>query len=84
MGRREEWRAVLDAETERWSGKSCDELIAELSDVQAYTVIVDSKQYQVEIQIIENTNEYIHVALGVDDGSLPWSIHPESKTFIRK
>jgi hypothetical protein len=84
MRRRDEWRKVLDAETGRWSAKSCEQLIAELHEVQAYEVVVDSKSYQVEVEIIENTQENIHVALGVDDGSLPWSINPESRTFIRK
>jgi hypothetical protein len=84
MNRREEWKKVLDAETERWSGKSCDQLIAELREVQAYTVEAGAKQYQVEVEILENTKEYVHVALAVDDGSLPSSIHPESNSFIRR
>lgn len=84
MNRREEWKKVLDAETERWSGKSCDQLIAELHEVQAYTVEAGSKEYQVEVEILENTQEYVHVALGVDDGSFPSYIHPESRSFIRR
>jgi hypothetical protein len=84
MGRRDEWRKVLDAETERWSAKSCEQLIAELHEVQAYEVVVDSKRYNVEVEILENKQEYILVALGVDDGSLPWSIVPVSTGFIRQ
>jgi hypothetical protein len=83
MSRRDEWRKVLDAETERWSAKSCEQLIAELHEEQNYTVEVGSKQYQVEVQLLENTKEYVHVMLGVDDGSLPWSIVPVSTSFIR-
>ena len=84
MNRREEWRKVLDAETEHWSGKSCEQLIAELPEVRCYEVEVDSKHFQVEVEILENTKEYVHVALGVDDGSLPQSIVPVSRTFIRQ
>jgi hypothetical protein len=84
MGRREEWRVVLDAETERWSGKSCEQLIDELREVQAYTVEAGSKQYQVEVEILEDTKDYVHIALAVDDGSIPWSFHPESRSFIRR
>jgi hypothetical protein len=84
MGRRDEWRKVLNAEIERWSGKSCEQLITELHEVQAYEVVVDSKHFQVEVQLLENTKEYVHVALDVDDGSLPWSICPVSRTFIRQ
>jgi hypothetical protein len=84
MSRRDEWRKVLDAETERWSRKSCEQLIAELHEVQCYTVEVESKKYQVEVEILENTKKYVHVMLGVDDGSLPWSICPVTRTFIRQ
>lgn len=63
---------------------SCDRLIAELRDVQAYEVEVESKQYQVEVQLLENTDEYVHVAIGVDDGSLPASLSPLTESFIRQ
>jgi len=84
MGRRDEWRKVLDAETECWSAKSCEQLIAELQEVQAYEVVIDSKKYQVEVETLENTKEYLHIIVAVDDGSLPWSIWPVTQTFIRQ
>jgi len=84
MGRREEWQGVLDAETTRWSSMSCDHLIAELHEVQAYEIEVESKQYQVEVQLLEDTNAYVHVLVQVDDGSLPESIVPLTGSFIRK
>jgi hypothetical protein len=84
MSRRAEWQVVLDAETERWLSMSCEHLIAELHDVQAYVVEVDSKQYQVEVQLLENANAYVHVLVAVDDGSLPWSIVPLTRNFIRQ
>ncbi|MGA3371395.1 MAG: hypothetical protein ABSC48_06485 [Terracidiphilus sp.] len=75
---------MLDVETERWSQKSCEQLVAELREVLNYEVVVDAKRYQVEVGIIENKQDYIHVALGVDDGSFPWSILPVARTFIRQ
>ena len=84
MSRRAEWQGVLDAETKRWSSISCEHLIAELHDVRAYEVEVDSRQYQVEVQILENTNAYVHVLVAVDDGSLPGSIVPLTRSFIRQ
>jgi hypothetical protein len=59
MGRRAEWQGVLNAETKHWSSMSSEYLIVELHDVRAYVVEVDSKQYQVEIQLLENTNAYV-------------------------
>jgi len=84
MSRREEWRQVLDAEIERWSEKSCEQLITELHEVRCYEVEFESKRYQVEVELLENTKEYVHVILSVDDGSLPWSISPVSRSFIRQ
>ena len=84
MGRRAEWQGVLDAETKRWSSMSCEHLIAKLHDVRAYEIEVESKLYQVEVQLLENTNAYVHVLVGVDDGSLPRSLLPMTRSFIRQ
>jgi hypothetical protein len=82
MSRRTEWQKVLDIEIRHWSSMSCKRLIAELHDLRAYQVEVDSKQYQVEVQLLENTNEYVHVLVGVDEGSLPASFAPLTQSFI--
>ena len=84
MTRRQQWRKVLDAEVARWSAMSCEQLVAALSDVQAYEVERDAKTYQVEVELLENTEKYVHVMVAVDDGSLPASILPLTDTFIRK
>lgn len=83
MSRREEWRKVLDSEVQRWSVMSCEQLVSELHDLQAYEVELDSKKYQVEVELLENTDKYVHVMVAVDDGSLPASISPLTSTFIR-
>jgi hypothetical protein len=84
MKRRQRWRPVLDAEMKRWSVESCNELVAELGEVQAYEVEFESKKYQVEVQLLENTDKYVHVGIGVDDGSIPASFRPLSSSFIRQ
>lgn len=82
MKRREQWRPVLDAELKRWSAKSCEQLLAELPEVQAYETEFENKMYQVEVEILENTEKYVHVLVAVDDGSLPASLSPLSSSFI--
>jgi hypothetical protein len=62
---------------------SCEELEAELRDVKAYEVKHDSTSYQVEVQMLENTDRYLHIMVAVDDGSLPASFLPLTQTFIR-
>jgi hypothetical protein len=84
MNRRDEWRKVLDAEVARWSAMSCDELIAALPDIEVYVVERDSKEYQVEVELLENTEKYVHVMVAVDDGSLPASISPLVEGIIRE
>lgn len=63
---------------------SCAELASRLDDVQCYEVEFASKTYQVEVELLENTETYLHVMLGVDDGSLPASIAPLTETFRRE
>ena len=82
MGRREEWRKVLDSEVRRWSALALEQLISELQDLQAYEVELDSKKYQVEVELVENTDKYVHIMVAVGDGSLPASISPLTHSFI--
>ena len=82
MSRRKEWQKVLDSEVKRWSAMSCGQLVSELHEVQAYEVELDSKQYQVEVELLENSEKYLQVMVAVDDGSLPASISPLTRTFI--
>ena len=82
MTRREEWRVVLDAEVLRWSALSYDQLVSALIDLQAYEVEIDSKKFQVEVELLENAGDSAHVMVAVDDGSLPESMLPLTHTFI--
>jgi hypothetical protein len=83
MSRREEWQKVLDSEVKRWSAMSCSELVSELrDDLQGYQVEFESKQYNVEVELLENTEHYLHVVVAVDDGSLPASISPLCHSWI--
>jgi hypothetical protein len=83
MNRREQW-PVLEIEVRKWSGKSSYELVAAPLEVRAYEVEFDGKRYQVEAQLLENTDQYVHVGVDVDDGSLPASFRPLSDSFIRE
>jgi hypothetical protein len=84
MDRKEQLQKIADAEAERWSAKSPGELISELYEEQLYEVEIDSKRYQVEVQMLENTDAYIHVMVAVDDGSLRWSTMPLVRSFITR
>ena len=81
--KQERWRKALDSEVQLWASMSCDQLLAELHDPLAYEIELDSKTYQVEVELLENTDRYVHVMIAVDDGSLPASISPLTRSFIR-
>jgi len=83
MDRRQRWQHVLDAEVQRWSAMPYQELIAALNDTEVYEVERDGEKYQVEVSLLENTERHLHVAVTVDDGSLPASIVPACQSFKR-
>ena len=69
-------------ELARWEALTYEQLLVQLVDLQAYTVDNQGKTFQVEVELIENTLEYVHVIVAVDDGELPESITPQTDSFI--
>jgi hypothetical protein len=59
-----------------------EELLSRLQEPQAYTLERGAKTYQVEVELLENTEDYLHVMVAVDDGNLPASLFPATQTFI--
>ena len=84
MSRKDEWRKILAPEAQRWSALSWQELVSRLQDIRCYEVKIDAKTYQVEVELLENTDTYVHVLVAVDDGTLPASMTPLTESFIRE
>ncbi|MFZ0305360.1 MAG: hypothetical protein WAL75_21905 [Terracidiphilus sp.] len=84
MSDRKKSRGVLEGEAALWSKKTPDQIIAELPETKAYQIRVESVEYNVEVELLENTESYIHFAIGVEDGRLPSAIFPVSDSFILK
>jgi DNA relaxase NicK len=61
---------------------SCRQLVSELHEIHVYEVEFESKRYQVEVELLENTEKYLHVMVAVDDGSLPAAVLPLTHSFI--
>ena len=55
---------MLDSEVRRGSAMSCDQLDSALHPLQVYIVELDSKKYQVEVEIWRIPTKYIHVMRG--------------------
>jgi hypothetical protein len=84
MDRREDMERILNAESERRSSMSAEQLIIELRESRDYRIEEAGRTYQFEVELLENTDTYVHVSVAVDDGRLPYSIKPLSKSFIRQ
>jgi hypothetical protein len=84
LSRREEMERSLKAESERWSSMSAEQLTIELRESRDYRIEQAGRTYQFEVVLLENTDTYVHVSVAVDDGRLPYSIKPLSKSFIRQ
>ncbi len=61
-------KICLRRELDLWSAKPYDALATELQDTVAYSVGEGSECYQVEVDRLECTPEYVHVCISVDDG----------------
>lgn len=83
MTNRDEWRLVLEAQIKRWEAKTCQQLISELAQIVTYEGEFDSTKYQVEVQLVENTERYLHVIIAVDDASLWGAMRPLTSGFIK-
>jgi hypothetical protein len=81
--RRDEWRPILENELKNWSAMSHEQITSKLPERnECYDVEFQTKKYQVEVDILEDTRDYLHVMISVDDGSLPASLKPVSCSFI--
>jgi len=63
---------------------SCSDVLTELRTRDVYEVVADSKLYQVEVELLEDTPEYLHVSISVDDGSLPASILNSKAFYVER
>ena len=65
-----------------WAKKPLDQIVNELRQPVGYERGKDEAWHQFELNLLENTPEYIHVGVSVDDGSFLWSSAPKSSSFI--
>ncbi len=74
-------KLILDQEKEKFANKTYKELSV-LKDPTVYECGVGDGWYQVEVQILEKNDKYVHIAVNVDDGGFPRSFIPLSTSFL--
>ncbi len=82
LSRKEKCRPALEAEVARWLAMPWEQIVAELAEVKAYETTVDGRTYQIEVELLENTDAYVHVIVCADDGTFPSGYSPLSASFV--
>ena len=75
-------QGLLDAEAKSWAAKPFDQLVLDLSDVAAYGRSEGEDFHQFEVQIVEREEDFLHILISVDDGSLWRSMSPLTRGFF--
>jgi hypothetical protein len=80
--KREDLRPYLERELSEWSAKPYGTLREELR--QGYNAERTAEfEYHVEVDLVENRDDYVHVNVAVCSPAAPWSCyHPLSKSFL--
>ena len=82
MGNPEEGRPVLEAQVRRWSHIPWEQIVSLLRDPHAYEATFETKKYQVEVELVENTEAHIRLSVAVDDGAVPRSMLPLTRSIV--
>lgn len=80
--KREDLRPYLQHEIDQWSAKSYQSLRQELKE-GPYNKADSEDEYHVEVDLLENRDDYVHVTVGVCSERVPWScIFPLCRSFL--
>ena len=81
--KREDLKPYLDREVAKWSAKSYQTLREELRDGNFADAANPASQYHLEVDLLENRDDYVHVMVSVCSERVGWScFHPVNRTFL--
>ena len=75
-------RELLSQETLAWAEKSPADIVAELAKPQTYRRGAGDTRHEIEVTLLEATDDYIHVKTSINDGSLVWALTPITSSFL--
>src|SRR5215510_4903808 len=74
-------RELLSQETLAWAERPPADIVAELAKPQIYRRGVGDTWHEIEVTLLEATDDYIHVKTSIHDGSLVWALKPIASSF---
>jgi hypothetical protein len=75
-------RELLSQETLAWAEMSPADIVAELTKPQTYRRGTGDTWHEIEVTLLEATDDYIHVKTSINDGSLVWALEPITSSFL--
>jgi hypothetical protein len=75
-------RELLSQETLAWAERSPADIVAELAKPQTYRRGAGDTWHEIEVTLLEATDDYIHVKTSIHDGSLVWALKPITYSFL--
>ena len=82
--KRAKLREALEREVEEWNQKQHAELVTlDFPVVYEKTISGVPSAYQVEVELLQKNEQYVYVAISVDDGGINAFFPPTSSLIIR-
>jgi len=75
-------RELLSQETLAWAERSPADIVTELAKPQTYCRGTGDTWHEIEVTLLEATDDYIHVKTSIHDGSLVWALKPITYSFL--
>ena len=75
-------RELLSQETLAWAERSPADIVVELATPHVSRRGEGDTWHEIEVRLLEATDDYIHVQTSVHDGSLVWALKPMTSSFL--
>jgi len=73
---------LLSQETLAWAERSPADIVAELAKPLTYRRGTVDTWHEIEVTLLEATDDYIHVKTSIHDGSLVWALKPMTSSLL--
>jgi hypothetical protein len=75
-------RELLSEETLAWAERSPADIVTDLATPQTYRRGAGDTWHEIEVRLLEATDDYIHVQTSIHDGGLVWALKPIASSFL--